>query len=501
MHPANSTWQSTTFCGNYTCKLRKRNLDDETPIRAINVTNVNVTVPSKAKSALGEDIFNNSDIKTIDLPVENPINYNLTLDSPELAVLKSLLPSEQTDLSKLNLQERLKHHQLGPEDGDRYLTEEEIKTISDLLHNVKKSDLEAIVDIYNLAQDIYKEIDKVTSENIVEEAMKFTNVVNDKPSNKHTSYWYEPSYRLKGAVKVDMEHQGTNIVATTVQPKTTETPNSYFSGPLTKTDFGKLPYYYPLSSFQRQSSYINPTYNPQPPSPTVKPPCKTQANQNIPPPAVPAYYPPATPNNYANPQNYGGVLKKPFVVENQKTIPSANLLPYPFSYVQHYNMSAYPFNVYYDGNLWPRFDVTGNSNQKSFYKAHLSQIPSNAIPATSDKIDSNTKTDLDKRKAESANLLDTLIDKAKIITKNAPKWQTDPISAKVLEEVRAHFEEKVKLLKPLSLRKKVKLERVGKVVKLDELHRDKRSIENGEKIEDQKENEEDDMEPYIEKTT
>lgn len=493
LHPANSTWQSTTFCGNYTCKLRKRIKNDTTPIRSINITNVNVT-QSKTRSTLFDNVKNEDDSVVI-----IPNDSTLSSDNADLSFLKSLLPSGQIDLSKLNLQERLIHNQPygSHETGDRFLTDKEIQAISELLHNVKKSDLEAIVDIYSLAQDIYKEMDKMTSDDILEETMKFVNTP-DKPDNKKASYWYEPAVHNKG----DLEHQGSNIVSSTAAPET-RNPNSYFGGTLQEKDFGKLPYYYPLSNFQRQSSYVRPTYIPQAPKsvPEVpKPPCNTPTNK-LPPVVVPqsAYNQPPNPYNYINtPQNYRGVMKKPFTVENQKSVLPSSLLPYPFSYVQHFNMSNYPFNNYYENNAWGRFDVNTNNNQKSFYKAHISQIPSVHIRAKNNKL--NKESDLGtegQMQKENGNLLSNLLENAKALTQSRAEWKTDPIPPHVLDEIRAHIDEKINFMKPFSLRKKVKLERVGKLVKLDELHREKRNIIEEETIE----TDEEEMEVYIEKTT
>ncbi|KAA5655436.1 hypothetical protein F3G60_34510 [Pseudomonas aeruginosa] len=70
--------------------------------------------------------------------------------------------------------------------------------------------------------------------------------------------------------------------------------------------------------------------------------------------------------------------------------------------------------------------------------------------------------------------MDSLL--AKVKETKLPEWQTDPLSNQVLEEVRANIE-KSKLLKPFPLRKKVNLERVGKLIKLDEFTRTKRSSE------------------------
>ncbi|KAL0860683.1 hypothetical protein ABMA27_010027 [Loxostege sticticalis] len=517
LHPANSTWPSTTFCGNYSCKLRRKTLLGSQLIRKINVSNVNITKPIEARV---QDTPNDAEFagSNITPQVVKPTH------APNAVTDKILFyPEFNNGLNEL--QERLRQ-KVKFEGGDRFLTETEIKTISDLLHNVKKSDLEAIVDIYNLAQDIYKEMDKMTSENIMEETLRLAqNIKANQGEKQHSSYWYDPINRnQKTEIKADMEHQGSVPVPTT-------NPASYFSGPLTNTDFGKLPYYYPVSSFHRESSYIHPTYNPQQlPQPQlppvhVKPPCSHKQPAPVaytpPPPQYnyppqqgyqspqgyqlpqgyqpPQGYPPAQgyppsqnyPQYYPN-QYYGGVLKRPFTIEPQKMIQPSVLLPYPFSYIQHTNTSSYPFNLNYAENPWTGFDMSNkNSNPPKENKA-----PSlNNVISDTDKQEAS-KPLLDIEKILEGNLFENLLATAKIIKK--PEWQTDPLPAKVLEEVKAHFEEKAKLLKPFSLRKKVKLERVGKVVKLDDLNRKRRSIDEEAKVE---KIDDDDFEAYIEKTT
>ncbi|XP_028172196.1 uncharacterized protein LOC114361396 [Ostrinia furnacalis] len=139
-------------------------------------------------------------------------------------------------------------------------------------------------------------------------------------------------------------------------------------------------------------------------------------------------------------------------------------------------------------------------------KTNNELTPDNTIADTDtkpDKEQTKPKTDFKaKTEEEKANILDSKLLESLLNGKlhnKKPEWQTDPLPAKVLEEVRAHFEEKAKLFKPFSLRKKVKLERVGKVVKLDELHRERRSIDTGAK--EERIEIEEDYEAFIEKTT
>jgi hypothetical protein len=412
---------------------------------------------------------------------------NNTVSDVELSPVPKLIDSQ---IEENNASKKIEKS-VAADKNDRYLNENEIKTISKLLHNVKKSDLEAIVDIYSLAQDIYKEMDKGTPNEIPDE---------EKPSKKAQAedkrYWYEPLNRVK--TPVDMDTQASNGYATVANPPAAE-PNIYFQGPLMKNDFGTLPYYYPMTDFQRQASYV---YNGYKQPQQIQKPCTTQ---------VPKTYPVVV-SPYS--QMYSGVIKKPFTVETQRVVQPL-LLPYPFSYIQqHSNMSAYPFNSYYDSPL-TQFDVhnknhhleADNNKLKIDFKEadnkintiEYKQFKPNHFFANdlNKKPDSRSKSykKEDKKVFKEKTLLDTLFEHAKIEFKK-PDWQTDPLSANVLEDIRAHFEDKANILKPFSFRKKVKLERVGKVKKLDDLNRDKRSADTQTNLLEA----EDNLETYLEKT-
>ncbi|XP_059061332.1 uncharacterized protein LOC131854217 [Achroia grisella] len=458
LHAVNTTWPSETFCGNYTCKLRKLNRTETqyAPIRQISVTDVPIF-----KSNNNE--LNNNNSQNNLFKIESIKNISKILntknDKYDPQTAKSNVVGEVTDGT------------------DRVLNEKEIKTISKLLHDVKKSDLEAILDIYNLAQDLYKEMDKVTNANTIQETPKsitqenqdnLLQDANDFIKNNKSEHEPSQSHHMTNEA-LDMDLQTSNIVQTTVSPNK---ENAYynFGSTLTTQDFARLPYYYPLSSFQRQYSYVHPSY-------TV---CqnnnKSQAcNQES----------GTTKNVPVGPPSFSGVMKKPFTVDYHKSMQPV-LLPYPFAYVHHYNSSGHQSNFYYDENPWTRYQTYKQSGSYlPYYIAQLSKPQSVKAEPNIEIADDKSKT---------GDLLKTLLSKPKV-DKGMPEWKTKPLSSNILEEVRAHFEQKAKLIKPISLRKKVNLERVGKVIKLDELNRNKRSV-GGEKIEGV-----DLYEAYIERTT
>ncbi|RVE47994.1 hypothetical protein evm_007306 [Chilo suppressalis] len=525
LYPVNSTWPSTSFCGNYSCKLRKKDITKSViPIRDIMID----SLPQSTQTRSIE---------------ENSIHTEATPDIPSSTILSTLYSKFATkspirNSSEVNNQQKVDSNNVeikpvSNENGDRYLTDSEIKTISHLLHNVKKSDLEAIVDVYNLAQDIYKEMDKITNENILEETIKAVKTTQtDTTGGKR--YWYEPLNRLsKAGIGADMETQGSHMYPTAVERSTVD-PNSYFQGPLSKTDFGVLPYYYSMSNFQREHSYQHPNRNLHSYPPKYeKPPC-AQSTQYpyYPVTEPPKVYQPPAPSYYPY-QSYGSVIKKAFPVDTQKVIQPSVLLPYPFSYIQHYNMSN-PYNSYYNSGSWPYYDKN-NFSYDQYFKANLPQShksvevqietePSfkaskdNAlnentevenhpsykeVKTNNDNEDKSHHTNKDDgEKSEQGeikkNLLESFFEQTKLENKIKPDWQTDPLATSVLEEIRAHFEDKARLIKPFSLRKKAKLERVGKVVKLDDLNRDKRSVNDSVNTDEVAE---EGLEVYVEKTT
>ncbi|CAG9792560.1 unnamed protein product [Diatraea saccharalis] len=531
LYPVNSTWPSTTFCGNYSCKLRKKDtVKPVIPLREIMIDSIAKKTQARKSDESGIQTEQKKSPNTPNITTVNPTLFT------ELSTKQSTF-STKNDINLQKIESNDKEMEsISSKPTDRYLTESEIKTITHILHSVKKSDLEAIVDIYNLAQDIYKEMDKITSENIIDETLKAAKTKQKESSGK--SYWYEPLNRLnKAGSGSDMESQGTNLYPT-VTERSTMDPNSYFQGVLSKSDFGAVPYHYPISNFQRENSYMHVTRSPLVNSVRYE---QTPCRQSMQYPNYPvtdpskAYQPPVTSYYQYQPSKlYNSVVKNAYPVETQKVIQPSMLLPYPFSYIQHYNMSTYPYNLYYDGSPWSYFNINNkkNDNNEKYFKANLHEAPKNTYDIkiesepyqtykeselnqnteikryTSNKERETHKNDeLEPHKDDNANmqngqiktkLMDTLFEQAKLARKNKPEWQTDPLTSNVLEEIKAHFDEKAKLLKPFSLRKKAKLERVGKVLKLDDLNRDKRDADNLNRTEIEFD---EDLEVYVEKTT
>lgn len=379
----------------------------------------------------------------------------------------STSPSENTfavikkpDLSKhpvfgkdfYNNNEIKQEYQIDDETADRYLTEDEINTITEILRTVKKSDLEAIIEIYNLAQEIYDEIDganEKSDKNTVNILQINDNEMKKTKNKDSISHWYEPLQYSKKRVK-DLNIEATNIIPT---PRTYPHPLSYFNRPFPDHELMKSPYYYPMSNFQRMSSYMHTPYNtltPEPPRPCKK--------QNYPP-----WYPPKLPT----PQR------------------SMQLLPYPFSYIHHHNLS-HPASFYYNSFPWAQLDIHNrNKNYPQAYSTYLRD----ALPV----VEQEEIGEVKEIKEEGIELKEE--NKMEDDSPKTPDWQTDELPKNVLEEVKANIVEKSKLLKPLSLRKNIKLEKVGKVIKLDDLLRKKRHIISNKYIE------KDRYETYIEKTT
>ncbi|XP_052758047.1 uncharacterized protein LOC113514812 [Galleria mellonella] len=460
LHDVNTTWPSETFCGNYTCKLRKINLTETqyAPIRQINVNDVPIYKMTDIK-------MNNNDI----VPNDESQVVKQTTETDTKVVLNK---KDKPQIVKNNILEKTG-------DGtDRLLNKKEIKTISELLHDVKRSDLEAILDIYNLAQDLYKEMDRTTNANIIEETAEAIKQQKGKEIGKNANVSVIKNQYVDNSLKVnsepkevlDMDFQTSNIVQTTVPPRKGNAHYD-FGGNLGTKDFGRLPYYYPLSSFQRQYSYYNPSYTFSQYMHNLKP-CTHQAAST-------------TKSTPVGLPSYGNVIKKPFAIDSRKSMQPL-LLSYPYSYIQHYNTSGYANNVYYK-NPWNHFDVYKQSmNYQPYYVAKLSN------PQFIKAEPNNVK--VTNEKSNSGDLLDTLLLKTKVESNSSPGWQTKPLSRNILDEVKANFEQKSMFIKPISLRKKINLERVGKVIKLDDLNRNRRSIE-------EEKTDADDYEAYLEKTT
>ncbi|KAG6443476.1 uncharacterized protein LOC115455892 [Manduca sexta] len=428
LYSVNATWPSTSFCGNYKCVLKHKNITaiEYKPLRQIQITDDDLATPKAADNSEASSII-------IEKRVE-----------PEMQPLFH----KETVHTERNLPDNARNN------NDRYLTEDEIKSIAQLLHTIKKSDLDAIVEIYNLAQDIYREMDKTTTEDIDDSINSIkeekSKIKADRRSSdyRNPSYWYEPLNNNFQKRDPDSENQGSNVVSSVTPPKNEQKPSLY-KGALTSEDFRKLPYYYPISNFQRYASYIH-----QAPRPT--PPCRRANEHGL----------------------IDKVLKKP--VQEQRVIQPSVLLPYPFSYIHHYNSSDYLKNMYYGSNPWAFFDYYNRRNYRP-YPTYMT--PNNAILVNPHLHEPVPEVEQNSVSREELNILDTLIAKAK--ENKLAEWQTPSLPSNVLDEVKANIDQ-LRLLKPFPLRKKVTLEKVGKVIKLDEFRRSKREAEHevNDKIED-----------------
>ncbi|CAG4966299.1 unnamed protein product [Colias eurytheme] len=411
LYPVNATWPSESFCGNYTCKLRKINhtQTEYMPIKKINIT---------------DDIL-------------SELNDMSTSPSQNNFVKTTLHEDKRPIFQPNSLQNKndIKGTSRADDNDDRYLTEEEIKTITDILHTVKKSDLEAIVEIYNLAQDIYKDSDGGTSEKNSQKSTEANKEVESHKNSDYKSYFYKPLHQIH------MDENSTGKTKKVTLPLPTANyrqPFTYFTPPFTDKDFGKLPYYYPMSHFHRTASnaYSRPYTTPV--VPTTRP-CTRKP-----------------PSKLLQLPWYDRTIIRPYVKPQRLASPRPMLLPYPFSYVHNYNYNTYPPSYYYHNYPWAQL----NGYNKKGYYPYFGYVAKTPIV----NIDSENKKD--KESVEDTKDIKSEDD--------LPEWQTEPLSANVLEEVKANVLQKSKLIKPSG--KTVKLERVGKVIKIDELTREKRHV-------------------------
>ncbi|PZC73674.1 hypothetical protein B5X24_HaOG208983 [Helicoverpa armigera] len=644
LHAVNTTWPATSFCGNYHCKIRRKNLTGHVyaPLRQVNITNLKL---------IGEnftliDIKDDNNINK-DEVAKNIVNVDKKTEPDIIDGILNLKGETGTKLDDIV-------EDSNETEQDRYLSEKEIRSLTEMLHTVKKSDLDAIVEIYNLAQDIYKEIDKTSTDHVLEDIMHTAKTVENKFTRSdllqkvikqgHVSYWYEPlasgKVRAADLMRPDMSRTETMrndmipvipaipidieppVDMVQVEPpklaintKFSPTPSSepypanqmrrmtdtLLTGPLiTHKDFGKLPYYYPMSNFQRMASYQHDpkkTYTPSPRGASPQQPYKAMT-----------YKPMYTAGKY------------------QKEIQKSILLPYPFSNIHHYNWS-HPQNMYHRNHLFEdkeslpsnnpnplsnpntlsnlnivsnpntisNLNVVNNQNTQNnlnalnnpnaLKKQNTLNNPNtlsintlhilNALKNANTQNNVNSPNKVNNRNAlnnpltlnipNTLNILNALKNSNKLKTlntlnnlnvlsnpntlnilnvlknpnalktlnlnaqsnpitlkkhiqkpKNAvlmnpdlenfqdleikatnkeqiarsqnsddrrkPDWQTDSLPKQILEEVRAHIQEKQRVfIHPFPLRKKVKLERVGKVHKMDEVKRTKRQVE-GKKV-------------------
>lgn len=654
-YPVNATWSSTTFCGSYTCKIRKLNYTTQSSsLREINITDTGaelsgnesatlillplsgnetailkllpvnrtngtvsslsvaqdynktttdfpeqesstsprsttsgyVTVQNSSKENAKEkfthmkkklekleftqnDKIGNADNETTLKTIQNDTqehlgnvthskNIEILYNAPAVLTQKegenNTMVHENLQESKITNQTVQKNVSVSKDD-DRYLTRDEINALTSLLQNVKKSDVEAILEVYNLAQDIYKEIDKNADHGVTNEIQNIQSKRrNSKPEepikrqpNDHISYWYEPlshSNNKQKVVQIDAsklvpvlppnpkKETHTIPVPPIVMKKAKEEdtifegttkindalpPNySYFMGPLANSNFRKLPYYYPMLGIHKQGNYIpgqeyfeqlaelpgkisshkssaktagHPGLNAELPVTKknfIKMPCKQEHFKQTT--GEEIFTKKTTMNKdkisfMDNPKN----LLAPFTHMYKKT---PTVLPYPFAYV-HYNLSSLP-NTYFNANPFHLFNIRPQEplNKKMPPQPYVNPkyVPDlpNAI-----LINPDLSEGVDIIEQKPVEVILTQEDKL-------PAWQTAPLSQNVLNEVKANVIAQSKLL-PLPIRKKVKLERVSKVIKMDEL---KRSIRDTMKRELELEKEEPaEFEVYLEKST
>ncbi|XP_063373555.1 uncharacterized protein LOC134661409 [Cydia amplana] len=418
LHELNTTWRSTTFCGNYTCKIRRINTGQQ---------------PSKVFVSL----FNQQ-------ARANPNNQTNGLS------LTKILP----ELTK---------------DNDRFLNKAEIQKITELLHSVKKSDLQAVIELYNVAQEMYKDI-KVADDldNKASEAVSG----ESRESSQHKTYWYEPNdeHRKVADMKPEgSEIEGSALYSPSPYPNALRQPYyysqgrsnypSYFPGSLFNND-GRVRYpNLPMNQqgvayYQQRNIYDGPGPTPQSScNPCVRP----YQYQPMP---MPANYPPRSTSN-----------------------------TYP--YFLTYNYTSQGYNNYYKGNPWAYYDYYRNLPHPK--PSHIQRNP-NVLEQKQYSTDENSIN-------------------AEI--KNEQSWQTDPLPEDVINEIRANIAQRGKLIN-IPLKKRIKLERAAKVIKIDQNNRQTRSIpkENSEEkhsreseisqktIEESKSHENtEEMETYIEKVT
>lgn len=589
-YPVNTTWSSTTFCGSYTCKVRKLNYTvHSSPIREINIADAGPKRAKNESAMLQLIVVNRTQDKVLSEArgfnkTQTNLYENRTNTSPDSVTINHL---ELQDSSKENLENKITNFKKKMEslevtqddnnrstvnetqpivvytdkqehlsnithnkkyeilfdsptvetqresvkemmaqknskesnvikktepqkvsmskDDDRYLTADEIKALINLLQNVKKSDVEAILEVYNLAQDIYKEIDKSTDHNIGEDLHNIHGKEKDsKPEesikrepNDHISYWYEPlshSNNKQKIVQIDTSklvpvippdsRKETHTVP--VPPIVMEKP----MGPITNSNFRKLPYYYPVLGMHKQSSYdpgqeyIQRIAEPPEKTNSIKTPpimiSQTGLNADFPVTKKSFIKVPCKQEHFKHTTGEEMFTKKTTMAKDKisfmddpKTLlapftrmykKSPTVLPYPFAYV-HYNLSAIP-STYFNANPFHLFNIKPQEpvnkknpilSQPHVNPKYLSGLP-NAILVNPD-----LSGEVDIIEQKPVEVILTQEDKM-------PFWQTASLSQSVLNEVKANVLTQSKIL-PIPIRKKVKIERVSKAMNMDELKR------------------------------
>lgn len=441
-------------------------------MRQLNLTGEDVFGKDKNESPLVNDPVTDSHNSE---SILNEVKIELPPPNTKISLSDKLNQDENTIIALQKIQEM----QALSEKSDRYLTNPEIKALSHLLGSVKKSDLEAIIEIYNIAKDIYKEVDKTADENILEETIKDLSQNSDdirkalgRDRERPTSYFYDPLTVSNNKLKPSIDG-----LPMPYSPIIKEKSNSLYDGsnsmdtqsiPYLQAfhrEFAKLPYYYPISNFQRLSSYVHQPYPIGVSTPYISAETKR----------------PCQKKEHLSPWN-NILIKQPIETPKKETKPQEPVfLPFPFAYVHHYNASK-TANSYLKENPWTNADfyTQPQKNVPSYVgAAYIAQIPNAVLinPNLKKEIQDLEQKPIEQNKKVTkpetpvqSNILDDL-------TKNKPKknleWETDDLPTSVLNEIRGNVASKSKLF-PFPLRKKVKLERVGKVIKIEEHSRSKR---------------------------
>lgn len=605
-YPVNTTWSSTTFCGSYTCKVRKLNytaqrtllreikIIDATSKRLNNELSISQLKASNRTNDKGLSGIQNYNKTQTDLHEKTQArdntspertNYPALQDlSKEKAKEKITFFKKKVDKLEVLLDDKIKNivnesvpriykdnqkyldkathnkkfkvlyngrtevaqkkndkemmvrknieelniiNQTEPQkvstskDDDRYLTADEITALTSILQNVKKSDVEAIIEVYNLAQDIYKEIDKNTDQGVVNDLQNIQSNGKDskfeKPiksvSNDHISYWYEPlshSNNKQKVVQIDTSKlvpvlppnpkKETHTVPVppiimktpkeegTANKDTTRTsdaivPNyTYLIGPLSNNNFRKLPYY-PTAGIQKQVNYgTAEEYFQQLPGPPekissikipgntgsltgliaefpvtkrsfIKSPCKLEHFKHTTGEDILTKKTTMNKNKISFMDNPKALLA-PFMHLNKK---SPTVLPYPFAYIK-YNLSSIP-NPYFTANPFHLFNIRPQTPLSK--KTQMPPDPE-FVAGLPKAILTNPNLNGDVQVIEQ--------NPVEVILRQENKMPSWLLSQSILNEDKANVIPQLKL-RPIPIRKNMKVERLSKVIKMDELKR------------------------------
>lgn len=434
--------------------------DSSTPIREFNVTKLQDLSASPTEETKRTVIFEKK-IKPDLQPLlhkhrkPDPKNEIQTVANPTIKNINSATSTQsqkgeqymKTEHECKMRKEEQRQLSASSEDNDRYLTEKEIDKIADMLHTIKKSDLDAIVDVYQLAQDIYKEVETITNEEIKNEAihkLKEEEKHNSNIKNSDSKYWYDPLSNKGRAVNRDeIDLQSAYNVYSTLQPISSKP--IFLNAELSKNEQAeKVHLYYPVTQFQRVSSYIHPTYK-------------------------------ITTDNYntdKNNEHFKAKMDTNNVPNSRKLIRPSHYLPYPFANIHQYN--ATESKNFYHPSPWMLDYYNKYKHSQPYYSTFISPVRKAHKVNTYVSIETREdKKPLKHQHNKENELVDTLLKNQK--TQN---WKTEPIPIEVLKDIRADIDTS-RLLKAFPLRKKVKLEKVGTLINMDgfnQANRNKRFV-------------------------